>query len=161
MYTINMGTAAENRVQDLIDELTELRPIGVQVLFGRCRFTNSLAEYHMPTRTITISNNTYDDEINPIQQLSSLSHELRHAECEVNRCSCSYPDDDRALSEYHAGIAQVRYALRHTSVSGLMKHVFYHIATQLNSGSRPHAIAARRIIKLKTWKKLEYKVGIA
>ena len=94
---------------------------------------------------------------NVAENVAVLLHEKVHSEHENNECKCMQ-QHDRTLSEYHAFKESLQAALKLDSVDAVkesMKIVRY--ALEHNVYPNPHTKAAKRIIRLKLWKKaLEY-----
>ncbi|KKM71888.1 hypothetical protein LCGC14_1426070 [marine sediment metagenome] len=147
-----LDTATENTVQGSIAEAVKLCP--VSVLFEVVDNCYAGQYRENAVRTEIAINTVY---LTPVEQLSTLVHETQHANCELNKCRCC-GTTARALqlSEYHAFKAQVKYAVNHASIPGLVDCTLSRI--RLGTGKNEHLLhrrACKQIIKLRAFKKLE------
>ncbi len=83
-------------------------------------------------------------------KIETLLHEIGHAIHDKNGCKCIYTRN-HPLGEYHA----YRFVMKFVKDNLVLVDVFVEdVIEGFNSFSQAHNIAAKRIMKLKGWKKL-------
>ena len=89
------------------------------------------------------------------EQIAVLAHEIGHALCEEKKCKCrkSLPGD-HAPTEYHAMKFGLNWLLKHRHKESLMWEVDNLEKWSVFCQCSPdHQKAARKVMKLKLWKK--------
>ena len=129
-----------------LKQIEKLSPVKI-------KYTDICREYgifcdggYIPAAKIIIIDNTV---INSKREATVLLHEIGHAKCHEKNCKC-INRKNHTLGEYHAYRFVMKYAITNsTLIEGFVKDVKLGLNYDL-----VHIIAAKRIMKLKGWKKL-------
>jgi hypothetical protein len=106
--------------------------------------------YYSTTERCIVLNVFYQAQ----DKIICLVHELQHAKCQMDGCSCIDNLNDHTLGEYHAMMAEIKYA--YESNDEYMVAMSVH-CTRWNAelfSDKAHSEAARLCMKSDSWLKL-------